>query len=157
LYPIPKNHVSGKYSTTRIVSRFTDQNQILILLKKSYYYYPFKAFTLMAAKPSMETMPLSGMVTVIWPLSSVVPRDAPVVESITFALARGAEVYVKFDGLNIQDVAVKVAESPEWVAVKDTGVAAPWVVAVQMMMLSLAATGVTSSNVVTFGPGTGCR
>ncbi len=110
---------------------------------------------MIAAKPSMATMPLAGMVTVILPLASVVPRDSPVVGSITFALARGAEVYENVEELNIQDIAVKVAELPDLVAVRDFGVAAPWVLEVQMMMLSLATTGVASTNVVTVGPGAG--
>jgi hypothetical protein len=42
--------------------------------------------------------------------------------------------------LSVQAVAVTVAESPERVAFRDTGFAAPWVLAVQMMMLSLATT-----------------
>jgi len=53
------------------------------------YSLSLDSATLMAARPSMATMPLSGTVTVILPSASVVPRDSPVTGSITFALARG--------------------------------------------------------------------
>ena len=106
-----------------------------------------RTFVSVAARPSMATTPLSGTVTVMLPLASVVPRDAPVVGAITFALARGAEEYMNVVKSSVQAVAVTVAASPERIDFRDTGCAGLFIgsLDVQMMMLSLAATGVVST------------
>ena len=100
----------------------------------------------------MATTPVSGTVTVTVPLASVVPRDASVVGSITFALARGAEEYVNVMKSSVQSIAVTVAESPETVAVRDTGCTGLFIISlpVQIMILSLAATGAASAVGGTF-------